>query len=221
MAKGQAKSEMPATSAGRSKSSSQSKSKSSSKGGQDAIALLIEDHKKVQAMFKAFEKLKEDEASDEEKAEIVQQTCQELTVHTEIEEEIFYPAARNALDEEDADLIDEAAVEHASAKDLIEQLEVMEPGDELYDAKFTVLGEYVNHHVKEEQDELFPKVRKTDLDLQELGSELSERKQELMAELGAESDEEEDEDEEEEDDEDEDEDDEDVAEDEDEGDGKR
>jgi hypothetical protein len=220
MAKGQAKSEMPATSAGRSKSSDQSKSKSSSKGGQDAIALLIEDHKKVQAMFKAFEKLKEDEASDEEKAEIVQQTCQELTVHAEIEEEIFYPAARNALDEEDADLLDEAEVEHASAKDLIEQLEVMEPGDELYDAKFTVLGEYINHHIKEEQDELFPKVRKTDLDIQELGADLAERKQELMAELGAESEDEEDEDDDEEED-DEDEDEEDVAEDEDEGDGKR
>lgn len=204
MAKGQAKSEMPA-SAGRSKSSSESKPKSASKGGKDAIALLIEDHKKVQAMFKAFEKLKEDEASEEEKGEIVRQTCQELTVHAEIEEEIFYPAARAALDDEDADLLDEAAVEHATAKDLIEQLKVMEPGDELYDAKFTVLGEYINHHVKEEQDELFPTVRKTDIDLPALGAELSERKKELMAELGAESDE----------DEDEDEDDEDVAEDED------
>jgi hypothetical protein len=219
MAKGQAKSEMPATSAGQSKSSRQSKSKSASKGGQDAIALLTEDHKKVQAMFKAFKKLKEDEASDEEKAEIVQQTCQELTVHAEIEEEIFYPAARDALDEEDADLVDEAEVEHASAKDLIEQLEVMEPGDELYEAKFTVLGEYVNHHIKEEQDELFPKVRKTDIDLQELGAELAERKQELMAEMGAESDE----DEEEEDEEDtaEDEEDEDEDEDEDEKDSRR
>lgn len=208
MAKGQAKSEMPASaSAGRSKSSSESKSKSTSKGGQDAIALLTEDHKKVQAMFKAFEKLKEDDASEEEKAEIVQQTCQELTIHAEIEEEIFYPAARTALDDEDADLLDEAEVEHATAKDLIEQLEVMEPGDELYDAKFTVLGEYINHHVKEEQDEMFPKVRKTDLDLQALGAELAERKQELMAELGAESDEDEDED---------DDDDEEVAEDEDE-----
>jgi hypothetical protein len=218
MAKGQAKSEMPATSAGRSKSSSESKSKSTSKGGQDAIALLTEDHKKVQAMFKAFEKLKEDDASDEEKGEIVQQTCQELTIHAEIEEEIFYPAARAALDDEGEDLLDEAEVEHATAKDLIEQLEVMEPGDELYDAKFTVLGEYINHHVKEEQDELFPKVRKTEIDLQELGTELAERKQELMAELGAESDDEEDED----DDEDEDEEDgEDVAEDEDETDSRR
>jgi hemerythrin-like domain-containing protein len=201
MAKGQAKSEMPATSAGRSKSSSQSKSKSASKGGQDAIALLTEDHKKVLAMFKAFKKLKEDEASDEEKAEIVQQTCHELTVHAEIEEEIFYPAARASLD--DGDLVDEAEVEHATAKDLIEQLEVMEPGDELYDAKFTVLGEYINHHIKEEQDELFPKVRKTDLDLQELGAELAERKQELMAELGAESGEEEDDDDDDDDDDDE------------------
>jgi hypothetical protein len=86
----------------------------------------------------------------------------------------------------------------------------MEPGDELYDAKFTVLGEYINHHIKEEQDELFPKVRKTDLDLQELGAELAERKQELMAELGAESGEEEDDDDD--DDEDDDEEDEDTEE---------
>ncbi len=212
MAKGQAKSEMPATSAGRSKSSRQSKSKPTNKGGQDAVALLTEDHKKVQAMFKAFEKLKDDEASDEERAEIVQQTCQELTVHAQIEEEIFYPAVREALDDEDDDLVDEAEVEHATAKDLIEQLEVMEPGDELYDAKFTVLGEYVNHHIKEEQDELFPKVRKTDIDIQELGAELAERKQELMAEMGVESDEGEDE---------EDDEDEDVAEDEDEEDDRK
>lgn len=180
MAKGQAKSEMPAS---LSRSAGQSKSKSAGKGRPNALDLLTEDHKKVQQLFKAFEKLREDEDVDDEKAEIVKQACQDLTVHTEIEEDIFYPAARDALDAEGDNLLDEAEIEHATAKDLIEQLEEMEPGDELYDAKFTVLGEYVNHHIKEEQDELFPKLRKASLDLQELGAELTERKQELMAEL--------------------------------------
>jgi hypothetical protein len=151
--------------------------------GQDAIALLIEDHKRVQQLFKQFEKLKEsDEASDEDKAAIVAMACADLTIHAQIEEEIFYPAARDAIDEQD--LLDEAEVEHASAKDLIAQLAEMQPGDELYEAKFTVLGEYVNHHVKEEQDEMFPKVKKAGLDLDALGEELMQRRQELMAEMG-------------------------------------
>jgi hemerythrin-like domain-containing protein len=212
MAKGQAKSEMPAS---LSKSAGQSKSKSAGKGGPNALDLLTEDHKKVQQLFKAFEKLKEEDDVDDEKAEIVKQACQELTVHAEIEEDIFYPAARDALDEDGDDLLDEAEVEHATAKDLIEQLEEMEPGDELYDAKFTVLGEYINHHIKEEQDELFPKLRKANLNLEELGGELADRKQELMAELQGDEEEEEEEEDEEDDDEDN------VAEDEDEDDRRR
>ena len=189
MARGQAKSEMPAKPGSRAKSSAQEKSapaKSGRRDGQDAIALLTEDHKAVQAMFKAFVKLQEEDGSDEEKAELVQQTCAALTVHTQIEEEIFYPQVREAID--DSDLLDEAEVEHATAKDLIEQLEVMEPGDELYDARFTVLGEYVNHHIKEEQDELFPEVRAAKMDLAALGAELADRKKELLAELSLESD---------------------------------
>ncbi|MGH3850405.1 MAG: hemerythrin domain-containing protein [Pseudonocardiaceae bacterium] len=149
---------------------------------QDAIALLMEDHKKVQKMFKDYDKLKEQEGADEDKSQLAEQICDELTIHTHIEEEIFYPAARDAID--DDDMLDEAEVEHASAKELISQLESMEPGDELYDAKVTVLGEYINHHVKEEQDEMFPKVRKSKLDLYALGAEMKERKQELQAERG-------------------------------------
>jgi hypothetical protein len=80
----------------------------------------------------------------------------------------------------EGDLLDEANVEHASAKQLIAQLEKMRPGDDLYDAKFTVLGEYVNHHIKEEQEQMFPKVEKTDLDLKELGERLTERKEQLL-----------------------------------------
>jgi hemerythrin superfamily protein len=146
----------------------------------DAIDMLIADHKKVQKAFKDFEKLK-DGRSKKGKSDIVRQTCADLTVHTKIEEEIFYPAARKAI--KDADLMDEATVEHAGAKDLIAQLESMQPGDDLYDAKFTVLGESINHHVKEEQTDMFPKVRKTKLDLVALGRQMAQRKAELESKL--------------------------------------
>lgn len=165
----------------------------------DAIALLTQDHKKVQKLFKEFEKISEEE-SDESKQELVNQICAELTIHATIEEEIFYPAARQAIEEED--LLDEAEVEHATAKDLIVQLAEMAAGDELYDAKVTVLGEYIDHHVKEEQNEMFPKVKKSKLDLQALGEQMLERKQELQEEMGLageEADKEADEDESEED----------------------
>lgn len=149
---------------------------------QDAIALLTADHKTVQKLFKDYEKLTEADADDEEKAALAKQICMELTIHAQIEEELFYPAAREALEE--TDLLDEAEVEHASAKDLIAQLSTMSPEDELYDAKVTVLGEYINHHVKEEQDEMFPQVKKAKLDTASLGAELLERKQQLQAEMG-------------------------------------
>jgi hypothetical protein len=157
--------------------------KSASKDGtQDAIALLTDDHKAVQKLFKQYEKLVEGEADGEEKAALARQICMELNIHAQIEEEIFYPAVREGIEEED--LLDEAEVEHASAKELIAQLSAMAPEDELYDAKVTVLGEYVNHHIKEEQDEMFPQVKKAKIDTDSLGSELLERKQQLQAELG-------------------------------------
>ena len=148
---------------------------------QDAIELLTEDHRGVQKIFKEFEKLKQHGGSDEEKSELVKRACQELTIHAQIEEEIFYPAVRDAIEADD--LMDEADVEHASAKDLIAQLESMEPDNDLYDARFTVLGEYIDHHVKEEQDEMFPKAKKAKLDLQALGEDLAQRKKKLRAEL--------------------------------------
>jgi hemerythrin-like domain-containing protein len=146
----------------------------------DAIEILTEDHKKVQKIFKEFEKNKED-AGEEEKAEMVRTVCQELTIHAQIEEEIFYPALRKVIEE---DLLDEAEVEHGSAKQMIAELEKMEPGDDLYDAKFTVLGEYVNHHIKEEQKEIFPQAKKAKLDLEQLGKKLMRRKQALQREMG-------------------------------------
>lgn len=146
---------------------------------EDAIKLLTKEHREVEALFKSFENAKD---NDTEKADIVTQICDALSAHATIEEEIFYPAARDALSEKGEDLLDEAEVEHTSIKSLVTELEDAEPDDNLYDAKVKVLTEYVKHHVKEEEDELFPKVKKTDLDLEQLGAELLERKAELMAE---------------------------------------
>ena len=154
----------------------QAKSAKKTEKPDDAIKLLMTDHREVEALFKKFDKAKEDNA---EKADIVAQICEALSTHAEIEEEIFYPAAREALSEKGEDLLDEAEVEHASIKSLVAQLEEAEPDDDLYDAKVKVLTEYVQHHVKEEEGELFPKVRKTDLDLDQLGAEMFERKLEL------------------------------------------
>ena len=164
---------MPRTAARASKT----KARSTSRRAPNAINLLTEDHAKVRKMFKQFEKMKE-KMDDTEKSELVQQICMELTLHTQVEEEIFYPAAREAIEEQD--LLDEAEVEHASAKELISQLQSMQPSDELYDAKVTVLGEYVEHHVKEEEKEMFPKVRKARLDLELLAEQIEERKQQAV-----------------------------------------
>lgn len=150
----------------------------------NAIDLLTRDHKKVQKLFKDFEKLTQQD-DEEGKQELAQQICAELTVHAQIEEEILYPACREVLSEQD--LLDEAEVEHASAKELIEQIEAMQAGEERFDAKVTVLGEYVNHHIKEEQKELFPKLEDSDLDLEALGQELADRKEELIEEMDLEA----------------------------------
>ena len=155
---------------------SRSGSKTQSKQ-QDAIKLLMNDHDEVEALFKQFQKAKN---NSDQKAEIVEQICKALTVHAEIEEEIFYPAARDALGEKGEDTMDEAEVEHGSIKGLVEQLQDASPDDEMYDAKVKVLCEYVTHHVKEEEGTMFPKVKKSDLDLDELGTELMDRKTELM-----------------------------------------
>jgi len=150
----------------------------------DATALLQRDHADVRKLFKQYEKLADAEADGEERQALAEQICDMLTVHATIEEEIFYPAAREA--EVESDLLDEAEVEHASAKDLIAQIKAMGPDEELYDAKVKVLGEYINHHVQEEEGEMFPKCRKADMDLADLALQLSERKAELMEELGEE-----------------------------------
>jgi hemerythrin superfamily protein len=155
-----------------------SRAKSTSRrSNTNVITMLTEDHAKVRKMFKQFEKSKDDE-DDAAKAALVSEICTESKLHTQIEEECFYPAAREALEEQD--LLDEAEVEHATAKELISQLESMQPGDELYDAKVTVLGEYVEHHAKEEEKEMFPKVRKAKLDLDALAEEMSQIRSRAM-----------------------------------------
>jgi hemerythrin superfamily protein len=152
----------------------------------DAVALLKQDHRTVEALFDQFE-----EAEESEQSQLAERICQLLTVHTQIEEEILYPAAKEAFgdDEEEEDQVNEAQVEHNSAKELIAKIEGSTPDDEMFKALVTVLGEYVKHHVKEEENEMFPSLKKADLDLKELGSQLQERKLALMEQLGIEEEE--------------------------------
>ena len=147
----------------------------------DAIALLTADHKKVQQLFMAFEDIKDEEDMDGEKADLVMQICMELTIHSQVEEEIFYPAVRNAIAEEE--LIDQADVEHDTANYLISQLQWMGPGDNYYDAKVCVLADLVNRHIEEEQAGIFAQARVANLDLQDLGRAMQQRKDELMDDI--------------------------------------
>lgn len=165
-----------------SKSSNSPASPTSSSRADDAVNLLMRDHKEVKALFKQYDKLANAEAPASERAAMAAEICSKLTVHATVEEELFYPAARELLGD-DEDLVDEATVEHASAKDLIAQIENASPDDPLYDAKVKVLAEYIDHHVKEEEGEMFPKVRKTRLDLGTLGLAIADRKDELLAQL--------------------------------------
>ena len=144
----------------------------------NALQVLMEDHAYVKKAYRQFQKL--DPQDDLEELEsLVKNVCAALKVHARIEEEIFYPAARRAL--KDKDLLEEAEVEHQSAKTLIRELERMKPKDPKYAAAFTVLCEYVAHHVKEEENEMFPKVRRARMNLEALGKKLMERKVRLAA----------------------------------------
>lgn len=147
----------------------------------DAIAALMADHREVKALFALYQKLADKKASAEERALLGSQICVLLTVHTRIEEEIFYPEARNSLGEEGEELLNEAEVEHAGAKDLIRELKAMDATEELYDAKVKVLGEEIDHHVEEEEGELFPQVEQSNMDLFDVGSRMHALKTELMA----------------------------------------
>ena len=146
-------------------------------GKQDAIKLLTEDHRKVEELFEQFEKA----GGDDRKEKIARQICTELKVHAMLEEEIFYPALRGKIEEED---LDEAYVEHDGAKVLINDIEAGGPDAEFYDAKVKVLQEQIEHHVKEEEKQngnIFQQARAADVDLEALGEQMAARKAELMA----------------------------------------
>jgi hemerythrin superfamily protein len=142
---------------------------------QEATALLKADHRRVSDLFEQYEKAR----STAKKKALVATICMELGIHAKAEEEIFYPAVKAAL--KDKEMVPEAIVEHASLKELIAQVEGKEPDGELFDAKIKVLSEYTKHHVKEEETEMFPKARKTTLDMKALGARIAARKDELKA----------------------------------------
>ena len=145
-----------------------------------ALQLLMAEHRDVKAMFRAYRKLADAAGHGDERMLLASQICVALTVHTQMEEEILYPAARAVLTR-DEDIVDEAYVEHAGAKSLIAQIKTMTSDQPMYDAKVKVLGEYIDHHVREEETEFFPKLRKTSLDLDAMGEQLAARKKQLMA----------------------------------------
>lgn len=144
--------------------------------GMNAVELLMADHREVEKMFETFEKTR----SEERKAVLAGKICLSLRVHTQIEEEIFYPAWLEATGDEDMN--DEAFIEHDVAKKLIAEIEEMSPGDDYYDAKVKVLSEIIKHHVEEEEERggMFDRAKKSDMDLDALGEEMAARKEELM-----------------------------------------
>lgn len=143
----------------------------------EALGMLIDDHRKAKKLFKEFES----EKDSGKKEGIAREVCMQLTVHTRLEEEYFYPALREQDPEAFDDLLNEAAVEHASAKELIAQIEGSGPSDPLWEAKVTVLGEYVNHHVEEEENEMFTLVIDKKIDLRQIAQSMAQRKEELLA----------------------------------------
>ena len=143
----------------------------------DAVDFLTDDHLRVSALFKQYEKLAKKKASADERRSLAATICGMLKAHTMLEEDIFYPAARQARI--DAALLDEADVEHASAKDLIAQIESADPSGDHYDARVKVLGEYITHHVVEEHTEMFPKCRRAGMDLVALRERMAARQAEL------------------------------------------
>lgn len=147
----------------------------------DALELLTADHEEVTQLFDDYEQLATTDADDETRQELAEQICMMLSVHAAIEEEIFYPAVRESIEEDE--LVEEAETEHQQVRDLITQIQSADPADEDYDDQVRALAEAVEQHVRDEEDEMFPKVRESDMDLEEIGIELSDRKAELIAQL--------------------------------------
>lgn len=158
--------------------------RSTQRRNKDVLALLQEDHKRVQKMFKQFDKQfdKMDHTDADSTGELVETACRELEIHAKLEEELFYPALREAFaeEEEHIELLEEAQIEHDSAKQLIASLRALQPGEARYAAAFIVLSEYVKHHIEEEESQIFKQAKKAKLDLQGLGEELQERRRQMM-----------------------------------------
>jgi len=146
--------------------------------------LLTEDHRKVEKLFKEYAKAK-DSGNNEEKMRIAKEVCGELLIHMEIEEKLFYPHLKQKIDEEN--MMNEAVVEHAGAKDLIKQLGSMEPSDPMFDAKIKVLSEEIAHHVEEEEEEMFPQATNSGLNLKALGEQLLHAKNQMRTDHGLEA----------------------------------
>jgi hemerythrin superfamily protein len=147
----------------------------------DALAMLEADHRAVEKLFKAFEKTADDDL--EAKAALAQRACEELSIHAMLEEELLYPAAQEALPDSDKIDVEEAYVEHFLVKTLIAKFETMKAGDKGFDATFKVMSEMVGHHVEEEEEELFPELRKSKCNLGALGERMAKRKAELQGKL--------------------------------------
>jgi hemerythrin-like domain-containing protein len=144
-----------------------------------AFAFLMQQHREVEALFDEYENTE----NNAKKLKLSEEICLALAVHAKIEEELLYPEAQDKIEE--PDLVDEASVEHATAKDLIAQIETMKVGDKLYDAKMKVLSEYIAHHVEEEETELFPEIKRTDIDLTEIAGKLEARAEQVKAQLSS------------------------------------
>jgi hemerythrin-like domain-containing protein len=155
----------------------------SGSASEDALSLLVADHRAVEKLFKAFERAAEDDL--DAKATLAQRACEELSIHTMLEEELLYPAAQKALPDSDLVDVEEAYVEHFLVKTLIAKFETMKAGDKGFDATFKVMSEMVSHHVEEEEEELFPELRKSTCNLHALGARMASRKAELQSGLDA------------------------------------
>ncbi|HUR40746.1 MAG TPA: hemerythrin domain-containing protein [Verrucomicrobiae bacterium] len=154
----------------------QDQNRNTSEAGDNAIAMLKKDHRKVEALFSQCEETDDKRA----KTRLVREICAELELHAKLEESLFYPAAKRQAEEAE-DTVNEGIVEHTGIKRLVRELKDMTASEELFEAKFTVLQEYVKHHVKEEENEMFPKIEKSPMDLEELGARMAAAKTRLEA----------------------------------------
>jgi hemerythrin superfamily protein len=145
--------------------------------GQDVFELLKADHRRVEELFTQFE-----DADKRSRGRLAEEALRELEIHAKLEEELVYPAIRDAIDQDE--LMDQAREEHHVVKLLVKELQKMEAGDEEFPAKFKVLGEIVRHHVEEEENEIMPQAEEAELDTAALGRELAQRKEKLLQKYG-------------------------------------